>query len=82
MTALSRCKCYNVFMTLVHIPNLVIINKHGKCNDVMTVFNSDLISIVHQWRIQDFPEVGTPTLEGVGGLAPIYDFAYYPKKTA
>ena len=30
----------------------------------------------NQWRIQDFPEVGAPTL----GVAPTYDFAKnYPK---
>ena len=33
--------------------------------------------IVHyQWQIQDFPEEGAPTLQGV----PIYDFAKYSQK--
>ena len=31
-----------------------------------------------QWRIQDFPKVGAPTLPGVG--APIYDFAKFSQK--
>ena len=29
-----------------------------------------------QWRIQDFPEEGAPTLRG----APTYDFAKFPQK--
>ena len=29
-----------------------------------------------QWRIQDFPEVGAPTLRG----APTYDFAKFSQK--
>ena len=29
-----------------------------------------------QWRIQDFPEEGEPTLQG----APTYDFAKFPQK--
>ena len=32
-----------------------------------------------QWRIQDFPEVGSPTLRRREG-APIYDFAKFPQK--
>ena len=43
----------------------------------MTEFNIVLISIACQWRIQDFPEVGTPTLAGV---APKYDFATFSQK--
>ena len=37
---------------------------------------------VEQWRIQDFPEVGTPTLwVGVGGGGvPTYDFAKFSQK--
>ena len=30
-----------------------------------------------QWRIQDFPEEGAPTLQGG---APTYDFAKFPQK--
>ena len=30
----------------------------------------------YQWRIQDFPEVGAPTLQG----APTYDFAKFSEK--
>ena len=30
----------------------------------------------YQWRVQDFPEVGTPTLQG----APTYDFAKFSQK--
>ena len=33
-------------------------------------------SIPVQWRIQDFPEVGAPTLQGT----PTYDFAKFPPK--
>ena len=32
----------------------------------------------YQWRIQDFSEVGTPTLGGRG--APTYDFAKFSEK--
>ena len=32
--------------------------------------------ISKQWRIQDFPEVGTPTLQGT----PTYDFAKFSQK--
>ena len=32
-----------------------------------------------QWRIQDFPEVGAPILQGRGG-APTYDFAKFSEK--
>ena len=33
--------------------------------------------VFHQWRIQDFPEVGAPTLRGG---APTYDFANFSQK--
>ena len=33
--------------------------------------------VASQWRIQDFPEVGTPT---PGGGAPTYDFAKFSQK--
>ena len=35
-----------------------------------------VLSLSGQWRIQDFPEVGAPTLQG----APTYDFAKFPQK--
>ena len=45
---------------------------------IVAVFPFESASLTErQWRIQDFSEVGAPTL---GGGAPTYDFAKFPQK--
>ena len=43
-----------------------------------TKYFNYIMGVPCQWRIQDFTEVGAPTLGGVG--APTYDFAKFSQK--
>ena len=45
----------------------------------MTVYSKTSVCLIcshYQWRIQDFPEVGAPTIQGV----PTYNFAKYSQE--
>ena len=44
------------------------------------LISEKLHEIKEQWRIQDFPEEGAPTLQAGGGGAPTYNFAKFSQK--